>query len=124
MERIGDHACNIAEYILRMNESEVTFSETVLGEISAMKNICSEILGEFFENLDSSDLKVSVQKLEQIIDDMTVDYRCGLVERMKEGTDSHESCILYSEILVDFERIGDHALNIASELKKQNIQTM
>ena len=55
---------------------------------------------------------------------MTVDYRCGLVERMKEGTDSHESCILYSEILVDFERIGDHALNIASELKKQNIQTM
>ncbi len=124
VERIGDHACNIAEYILRMNESEVTFSETVLGEISAMKNICSEILGEFFENLDSSDLKVSVQKLEQIIDDMTVDYRCGLVERMKEGTDSHESCILYSEILVDFERIGDHALNIASELKKQNIQTM
>lgn len=124
VERIGDHACNIAEYILRMNESDVKFSETVLGEISAMKNICSEILGEFFENLDSSDLKVSVQKLEQIIDDMTVDYRCGLVERMKEGTDSHESCILYSEILVDFERIGDHALNIASELKKQNIQTM
>lgn len=122
VERIGDHAVNIAGYIQRMESVNIHFSDVAIGEVTAMKNICTEILGTFFENLDINDLKVSVQKLEQIIDDMTFDYRQGLVERMKDGTESQESCILYSEILVDFERIGDHALNIASELKKQNIQ--
>lgn len=119
VERIGDHAINISEYVLRMTSDDIKFSETAIGEILAMKNICTEILGAFFENLDSHDLKVSVQKMEQIIDDMTEEYRDGLLERMKEGSCSQAACILYSEILVDFERIGDHALNIATELKKQ-----
>lgn len=37
---------------------------------------------------------------------------------MKEGTCNQEACILYSELLTDFERIGDHVLNIAEELTK------
>lgn len=119
VERIGDHAINIAEYILRMSSNDIHFTEAALAEIGAMKNICAEILSAFFANLDTHDLKVSVQKLEQIIDDMTDDYRDGLLERMKDGTCNEAAAILYSEILVDFERIGDHALNIAKELKKQ-----
>lgn len=122
VERIGDHALNIAEYSQRISEDEIEFSKEVKAEIFAMKNICSEILGRFFEHLNSKDLKGSVEKLEQVIDQMTEEYRNGLISRMKEGTDSQESCVIYSEILVDFERIGDHALNIAVELKKQNIQ--
>jgi len=125
VERIGDHAMNIAEYVTRLSEDDIYFSDIADQEIFAMKNICSEILGAFFEDhLDIHDLKVSVQKLEQIIDDMTLEYRNGLLERMKEGSCSQEACILYSEILVDFERIGDHALNIATELKNQNIVSL
>lgn len=124
VERIGDHALNIAEYSLRIDEDKIEFSEMAMQEIFAMKNICAEILGRFFEHLNSSDLKGSVEKLEQIIDDMTLEYREGLINRMKDGADTQESSVLYSEILVDFERIGDHALNIASELKKQNIQAI
>ena len=36
----------------------------------------------------------------------------------KEGVCDQEACILYSEMLTDFERIGDHVLNIAQELTK------
>lgn len=35
---------------------------------------------------------------------------------MKAGICSDEACILYSELLTDFERIGDHVLNIAQEM--------
>ena len=35
---------------------------------------------------------------------------------MKSGSCSEEACILYAELLTDFERIGDHVLNIAQEL--------
>ena len=49
------------------------------------------------------------------MDDMTESYRRHQMERMKQGTCSDEACIIFSELLTDFERIGDHALNIAQE---------
>ena len=59
-----------------------------------------------------------VAQLEQRIDDMTADFRRDQLSRMREGACSDEACILYSELLTDFERIGDHVLNIAEELSK------
>jgi protein/phoU family protein, Na/Pi-cotransporter family len=47
---------------------------------------------------------------------MTDLFRKDQLERMKAGTCSDEACILYSELLTDFERIGDHVLNIAQEM--------
>ena len=47
---------------------------------------------------------------------MTEKYRNNMLVRMKESRCSEEGCILYSEMLTDFERIGDHALNISQEL--------
>ena len=59
-----------------------------------------------------------VAKLEQKIDDMTDDFRRDQLMRMREGACSDEACILFSELLTDFERLGDHVLNIAEELTK------
>ena len=56
-----------------------------------------------------------MEKLEQRIDDMTAEFRQNQLDRMKRGSCSDEACILFSELLTDFERIGDHALNIAQE---------
>ena len=56
--------------------------------------------------------------MEQRIDDMTDQFRRSQLERMREGVCNEEACILYSELLTDFERIGDHVLNIAQELTK------
>lgn len=57
-------------------------------------------------------------QLEQTIDDMTGRFRENHMRRMKNGECSDEGCILYSEILTDFERVGDHVLNIAQELSR------
>ena len=54
-----------------------------------------------------------IAAMEQKMDDMTERYRRRHLERMKDGLCSEEACILYSEMLTDFERIGDHILNIA-----------
>ena len=51
--------------------------------------------------------------LEQKIDDMTSQYRDNMYERIRTGKCTDEGSILFSEILTDFERIGDHAVNIA-----------
>ena len=59
-----------------------------------------------------------VEQMEQQFDDMTDDFRREQLIRMRNGTCSDEACILYAELLTDFERIGDHVLNIAEELTK------
>ena len=51
--------------------------------------------------------------LEQEIDDITERFRKNQIERMRKGNCNVEASILYSEMLTDFERIGDHMLNIA-----------
>lgn len=38
------------------------------------------------------------------------------MDRIRKGSCSEEGCVLYSEMLTDFERIGDHALNISQSL--------
>ena len=58
---------------------------------------------------------------EQKIDDMTNEFRRDQLARMRQGICNDEACILYSELLTDFERIGDHVLNIAQELTKAKI---
>ena len=56
--------------------------------------------------------------LEQDIDSRTARYRSNQIERMRKGKCHVETSILYSEILTDYERIGDHAFNIAQALDK------
>ena len=62
------------------------------------------------------DRLVKVAALEQKIDDMTAQFRQNQLERMKESDHPDEMSVLYSEMLTDFERIGDHILNICRAL--------
>ena len=54
--------------------------------------------------------------MEQLIDDITREYRDNMFRRIQNEACSYQGSILYSEMLTDFERIGDHALNIADEI--------
>ena len=97
----------------------VSFSETAQGEIRAMRDISLEAISALLNHqAGQPDWLVDVAQLEQRIDDMTAQFRRGQLERMRRGTCSEEACILYAELLTDFERIGDHVLNIAQELTK------
>ena len=61
-------------------------------------------------------------QMEQQIDDMTDSFRRSQLKRLRSSGCDQEACIIYSELLTDFERIGDHALNIAEELTKAHAE--
>ncbi len=115
IERIGDHAMNLAEYAQTITEKNLNFSEFARKEFGIMESTCSEgmeLLGKAAAG--DSDFKLSqVQEIEQRIDDFTKQFRQNQIERMRAGNCNVESSILYSEMLTDYERIGDHMLNIA-----------
>ena len=53
---------------------------------------------------------------EEKIDEMTEQFRKNQIDRMQVGKCSDEGCVLYSEMLTDCERIGDHILNVGQEM--------
>ena len=119
IERIGDHAVNIGGYVYVMEKNGVTFSEGAVEELRKMKEICNKAMGLLLNmEEDATEWLSKIAALEQQMDDMTVNYRNNHIERMKQGLCSEQGCILFSELLTDFERMGDHILNIAQAYAK------
>lgn len=115
VERIGDHAMNLAEYAVSIHEKGLEFSDYAAQEIRSMEAACKkamELIGKAAAG--SADFSLEqASALEQEIDDITERFRKNQIERMRKGNCNVEASILYSEMLTDFERIGDHMLNIA-----------
>lgn len=116
LERIGDHAMNICEYTNMIKEKQITFSKEVMVQIEQMKEVCCDALDLLLNSQANSENLHSIESIEQKIDDMTESFRKGQIDRMQTGKCSDEGCVLYSEMLTDFERIGDHILNIGQEV--------
>lgn len=118
VERIGDHANNIINYISIIKDQKIEFSHDALSQIGAMKAVSVEAIERLEDASQPGSLMPEVSLLESAMDDMTLLFRQQHVDRMKSGVCSEDACVLFSELLTDFERIGDHALNIAEQLTK------
>lgn len=119
IERIGDHAINIGGYIETISRIGIQFSDQAMEELRRMQEISERAMGLLLKKEEDTTKWLSeVAALEQQIDDMTETYRDNHLERMRKGQCSEEACILFSEMLTDFERTGDHVLNIAQAYAK------
>lgn len=119
IERISDHAMNIAGYSNMIEKKKIHFSEMAQKEVEELQKICNRMFSLLLEEYDDVVAWHSrIAAMEQRMDDVTKEYRNNMYARIKQGTCTDEGSILFSEMLTDFERIGDHALNISDEQVK------
>lgn len=117
LERIGDHAMNLADYAAQLSRQDLKLSKEAKEEVRKMSELSMETLEVIRCGAVSEEIRMLelTAKNEQKADDMSELFREHQLVRMKEGVCKAETGILYSEMITDFERIGDHALNIAEQ---------
>lgn len=124
IERIGDHAENLAELAMEKIENEIYFSDDAYQELN---EICQTAVSSFENALkarNTEDMKYikEVEKLEEIVDVMKDKLRQQHIDRLSQGVCTSENGIIFIDAIINLERISDHSLNIVnfveSELEK------
>lgn len=119
IERIGDHAVNICDYTKIIEEKEIKFSRQARAELKEMKQICHNMFRYFQREIqDTKKWLEDLHEMERFVDAKTQEFYDSHLRRMKRGECNDEACIIYSEMLVDFERIGDHLWNMAKAMRE------
>ena len=120
IERMGDHATNIAGYANLLENKGLKLSDKARAEVGQMVETTKAAYYILLGSKPGS-VHIRMAQMEQKIDDMTDDYREHQLERLKSGICSGDACVIYSEMLTDFERLGDHMLNIAEAAAESNL---
>lgn len=111
MERIGDQASDIAEIVCFVNQSSIGSKVHIADMARATINMVTDSVESFVKN--DIDLAYEVIKHDDVVDDLFIKVKNELISGVKEGANDAEALIDLLMIAKYFERIGDHAENIA-----------
>jgi len=112
MERIGDQAADISEIVIMMNGAPYIKK---LEHIPQMATATVKMVTDSIDAYVRKDLKLakSVIKYDDVVDDLFDVVKFDLIELIRTGNPNSEQAIDLLMIAKFFERIGDHAVNIA-----------
>lgn len=121
LERIGDHAKNIAEFAETMKKDNLKFSEKVIAELKRMNEMVIKSFNASIEarKTGNAELISEVLKYEDEVDLIEKDIRERYISRLLDKECNIESGVLFMDIISNLERISDHAFNIAGYLKDE-----
>jgi len=118
IERVGDHAVNIAERAEVAVKQGFTFSPQARRDLSDMFDKAIHLYRLSLHALESEDHASAEEalELEKEVDRLEIEYKESHIERLERGTCDPAAGILFVEVLRNLERIGDHAVNIAEDV--------
>lgn len=115
IERIGDHAENIADLAVEKMNNRIHLGDEAKAEIKVMYDKTIEVIDaaiESYGNKNSS--STSVEKIEDEIDKLERELREQNIKRLKEKRCSANSSVIFLDLISNLERIGDHANNMGT----------
>jgi len=123
VERIADHLTNIMEKTEDKISNNIEFSEFAKNDLKELKELVFKNMKNAFEMIRESHVSrlKDVERIEEEIDRMVKDSVNKHIERMKAGICNPIAGLIYSDILTNLERIGDHSINIAQDFEEINL---
>ena len=115
LERMADHAVNLAQNAQRMKKEKANFSKKAQAELELFSSAMNEILSltfTVFENEDAGQA-ANIEPLEEVIDDLKEEIRTRHIRRLAKGKCTIELGFALTDIVTNYERIADHCSNIA-----------
>ncbi len=122
VERIGDHAENLADFANKMIEKEIAFSEKGEKEFREMYALTRKLLEysmEMFSKKSEEHLK-EILELENKIDTMKKKLQKNHVKRLTRNECTAEAGMMFSGMVSNLERIADHGTNIALSILEED----
>ena len=120
IERVGDHAENIADAAVTRKEQDIVFSKQAqreMGQMLDLVNDCYRYSVEMFAHGKDEHMQ-DIIDLEDKIDNLEREFQQTHVERLKNNECTPDAGMIYSDILSGLERIADHAVNIAFSISE------
>lgn len=118
LERIADHAINIGQASRELRDKNLSLSEDAIKEMDSMLNAVKECVDLSLLAFEKDDLSIAlkVPPLEEVIDELKAKLRANHIDRVKRRQCSIEAGFIWSDLLTNLERVGDHCNNIATEI--------
>lgn len=117
IERVGDHAINLAEAAQHNIGEGLKFSDPAREELNQLCGSVVTLLERSMAAFDNQSLSDDEAKelsdLEEHIDDLTLECQDSHIFRLNRKECNTKAGMLYLNTITDFERVGDHAINIA-----------
>lgn len=114
IERVGDHAENLADLALEKIQENIYLSEDAYKELSEVCNTAVDSFDYAIRARETENLEYikEVARLEELVDDMKNKLRQRHIDRLSQGLCTPENGVIFIDALINLERISDHSLNI------------
>ena len=121
-ERIGDYATNLVELAEKLHNENSEFSAAAREELLLLGQAINEILDITVRALieDDNEMAKTIEPLEETIDDMVLLLKDRHTKRLKNGSCSINSGLVFMEALTHLERASDHCSSIAVMMLARN----
>ena len=115
LERLSDHAVNLATSLQEMADKKLSFSADATRELEIMADAVKEIMTLAHKCFTENDLETAylVEPLEQVIDYLKDTIKKGHIIRLQKEECTIEMGFILSDVITNLERISDHCSNIA-----------
>ncbi len=122
VERISDHAVNLAELAQELADKKVTFSPQAMQELTVCMDAIREIIQLTEAAMTRNDLVCArtVEPLEETVDQLSKVLKDNHIQRLQAGQCTLALGFIYNDAINNFERISDHCSNIAVAVLEAN----
>lgn len=117
-ERISDHSINVVDSSDEIIKNKIKMSEKALVDLDIFASSIKDILDltiEIFDEMNPDHAK-EIQPLEEIVDKLSDEMKKRHIMRLRSGECSLEAGLVLEDLIISYERVGDHCSNVSKHM--------